>query len=73
MSEENAKDLYLVKQLEEVLSNKKVLEDNLVNITRDDLNLIINLLIIINKRGGFLLEEYISIGELYSKLVLLKK
>ena len=50
-----------------------ILDDNSVAITKEDLNLIINLLIIINKRGAFLLDEYMTIGSLYNKFIKLKE
>lgn len=47
--------------------------NNDVVISQEDLVLILNLLIIINKRGAFILEEFKTVGELYSKLIKLKK
>lgn len=44
-----------------------------ISISVEDLSLILNTLIVINKRGGFVLEEYKSIGELYDKLYTLLK
>jgi CO dehydrogenase/acetyl-CoA synthase alpha subunit len=46
--------------------------ENTVAIKKDDLTLILNLLIIINKRGGFLLEEFGVVGDLYSNLMKLR-
>ena len=53
---------------------KKVqVPDDSISIKKEDLTLILNLLIIINKRGGFLLEEYSVVGELYTNLMKLRK
>lgn len=53
---------------------KKVqVPDDSISIKKEDLTLILNLLIIINKRGGFLLEEYSVVGDLYTNLMKLRK
>ena len=55
-------------------TEKKVqVPDDSISIKNEDLTLILNLLIIINKRGGFLLEEYSVVGDLYTNLMKLRK
>lgn len=45
----------------------KVVEDT-VPVTKNDVKLILNILQIINQRGGFVLDEYQIVGELNKKL-----
>ena len=44
-----------------------VVEDT-VPVTKNDVKLILNILQIINQRGGFVLDEYQIVGELNKKL-----
>ena len=81
-SNKNSK-IEAIKQIRENLSKvteennsteKKVqVPDDSISIKNEDLTLILNLLIIINKRGGFLLEEYSVVGDLYTNLMKLRK
>lgn len=42
-----------------------------VSLSLDDLKIILNILVVVSKRGGFLLEEYKIVGELFDRLKLL--
>ena len=41
---------------------------NSVIISKDDLKLILDILVVISKRGGFLIEEYKAVGEVFDRL-----
>ena len=41
---------------------------NSITLSKDDLKTILNVLVVISKRGGFLLEEYKVVGELFDRL-----
>lgn len=60
----------------EVSFTNPVLEENVsnkVSISKDDLKIILNILIVCAKRNAFELEEYKVIGELNNRLKLLDK
>ena len=42
-----------------------------VTLSLDDLKIILNILLVVSKRGGFILEEYKIVGELFDRLKLL--
>lgn len=44
---------------------------NSITLSKDDFKTIINILVVVSKRGGFLLEEYRVVGELFDRLKLL--
>jgi len=44
---------------------------NNVTLSIDDFKTILNVLVVVSKRGGFLLEEYKTVGELFDRLKLL--
>ena len=47
-------------------------QDN-VSIAKKDLQTILNVLLVISKRGGFILDEYKVVGELFTTLNSLSK
>ena len=55
---------------EEILGNKGFLSNTL---SKNDLNTMLEIILVISKRGGFQLEEYKIVSELYEKLKLLLK
>ena len=42
-----------------------------ITLSKDDFKTIINILVVISKRGGFLLEEYKVVGDLFDRLKVL--
>jgi hypothetical protein len=44
---------------------------NNITLTKSDFQTILNILIVVSKRGGFLLEEYKVVGELFDRLKVL--
>lgn len=44
---------------------------NSITLSKDDFQTILNVLVVISKRGGFLLEEYKVVGELFDRLKVL--
>ena len=43
-------------------------QNSTITLSKNDFQTILNTLIVISKRGGFLLEEYKVIGELFERL-----
>ena len=41
---------------------------NTITLSKDDFQTILNILVVVSKRGGFLLEEYKVVGELFDRL-----
>jgi hypothetical protein len=44
---------------------------NSITLSKDDFQTILNVLVVVSKRGGFLLEEYKVVGELFDRLKVL--
>jgi len=44
---------------------------NSITLSKDDFLTILNVLVVVSKRGGFLLEEYKVVGELFDRLKVL--
>lgn len=44
---------------------------NFITLSKDDFQTILNVLVVVSKRGGFLLEEYKVVGELFDRLKVL--
>lgn len=44
---------------------------NSIILSKDDFQTILNVLVVVSKRGGFLLEEYKVVGELFDRLKVL--
>lgn len=44
---------------------------NSITLLKDDFQTILNVLVVVSKRGGFLLEEYKVVGELFDRLKVL--
>jgi len=44
---------------------------NSITISKEDFQAILNILVVISKRGAFLLEEYKVVGELFNRLKVL--
>jgi hypothetical protein len=41
---------------------------NSITLSKDDFQTILNVIVVVSKRGGFLLEEYKVVGELFDRL-----
>lgn len=54
-------------KFETVVSENK----NSITLSKDDFQTILNVLVVVSKRGGFLLEEYKVVGELFDRLKVL--
>ena len=46
---------------------------NSITLSKEDLQTILNILVVVSKRGAFLLEEYKLVGELFNRLKILSK
>ena len=44
---------------------------NSITLSKDDFQTILNVIVVVSKRGGFLLEEYKVVGELFDRLKVL--
>lgn len=46
-------------------------QNSTITLSKDDFKTILNVLVVVSKRGGFLLEEYKVVGELFDRLKVL--
>lgn len=46
-------------------------QNSTITLSKDDFQTILNVLVVVSKRGGFLLEEYKVVGELFDRLKVL--
>lgn len=54
-----------------IINENENQNQNNVTLSIDDFKTILNVLVVVSKRGGFLLEEYKTVGELFDRLKLL--
>ena len=67
---ENSSDNSSVK-FDTIIDENENQNQNNVTLSIDDFKTILNVLVVVSKRGGFLLEEYKTVGELFDRLKLL--
>jgi hypothetical protein len=67
---ENSSDNSSVK-FDTIINENENQNQNNVTLSIDDFKTVLNVLVVVSKRGGFLLEEYKTVGELFDRLKLL--